>query len=165
MRSARRRTRARFFAERERIIIFRTMKGTLIRVIGVGAMLVAFASVAWAGVAGVQVTVSDHAGKLVYRGRTDASGVFSTPGVASGDYVVQLNSNDASAERKDYAIFAAAGKHRVVADAIEGAKLRAGGVALRLKVAPGTPIMGQIVLGGVNALGTKIVNGKRFVLV
>ncbi|MFL6594798.1 MAG: carboxypeptidase-like regulatory domain-containing protein [Chthoniobacterales bacterium] len=128
-------------------------------------MLSVFASVAWAGVAGVQVTVSDHAGKLTYRGRTDASGAFVTPWVTPGDYVVQINSTDAFADRSDYAIFAAAGKHRVVANAVEGAKLRSGGIAMRLKVAAGTPIIGQIALGGVNALGTKIVNGKRFVLV
>ena len=113
----------------------------------------------------MQVTVSDSAGGLTYRGRTDASGAFATGRVPPGDYVVQFNSTEVSAQRKDYAIFAAAGKHRVVADAIEGAKFRAGGVAMRLNVVRPTPIIGQIALGGVNALGTKIVNGKRYILV
>ena len=35
---------------------------------------------------------------------------------------------------------------------------------MRLKPTASTPIIGQVALGGVNALGTKIVNGVRYVL-
>jgi hypothetical protein len=116
------------------------------------------------GVADVDVTVSDAAGKLTFRGKTDARGTFATRPVAPGDYVVQFKARNAALNRSDYAIFAAAGHRRVVADAIAGAKFAGAGVAMRLKPTVSTPIMGQVAAGGVNALGTKIVNGVRYVL-
>jgi hypothetical protein len=128
------------------------------------ALLAAAPAVARGNVAGIDVTISDAAGRLVYRGKTDGNGAFATARVAPGNYVVQFNARNVDAKRKDYAIFAAAGRHRVVADEVEGAKFTGGGVAMRLKVAPGTPIIGQVALGGVHALGTKIVNGRRYVL-
>jgi hypothetical protein len=112
----------------------------------------------------VHVTVSDAAGRLIYRGKTDANGVFATGQVAAGNYVVQFNAKDAALNRNDYAIYAAAGRRRVVAQAISGRQLAGGGVAMRLESAARTPIIGQVALGGVNALGTKIVKGVRYVL-
>jgi hypothetical protein len=116
------------------------------------------------GVPNVDVTISDASGRLTYRGKTDAHGVFVTGRVRPGNYVVQFQAKNAAANRNDYAIFAAAGKHNVVADAVPGAKFAGAGVAVRLKLATGTPIIGQVALGGVNALRTKIVKGVRFVL-
>lgn len=116
------------------------------------------------GVPNVDVMVSDPAGRLAYRGKTDANGVFATRRLAAGNYVVQFKANKAAAHRNDYAIFAAAGHHRVVADAVSGAQIAGGGVELRLKSATGTLIIGQVALGGVEALRTKIVNGVRYVL-
>ena len=115
-------------------------------------------------VAGMDVTVSDAAGRLVHRGKTDAAGVFVTGRVAPGNYVVQLNAKKVALNRNDYGIFAAGGTHRVVADAVEGATFAKGGVAMRLKLKAATPIIGQVALGGVNALGTKIVGGLRYIL-
>jgi len=130
-----------------------------------GAGLFLFASVALgSGIPDVDVTVSDAAGKLAYRGRTDAQGVFATQPVAPGKYVVQFHAKTARTERTDYAIFAAAGHHRVVADAVAGAKFAGNGVAMRLNSTIGTPIVGQVALGGLNALGTRIINGVRYVL-
>ena len=116
------------------------------------------------GVANVNVTVSDASGRLTYRGRTDVNGVFATRPVAPGNYVVQFQAKTAAVNRSDYAIFAAAGTHSVVADAVSGAKFSAAGVAVRLKPTTGTPIVGQVALGGVNELRTKIVKGVRYVL-
>jgi hypothetical protein len=118
-----------------------------------------------AGVADVDVTISDAAGRLAYRGKTDSNGVFASGQVAPGNYVVQFRAKRAKANRNDYAIYAAAGHQRMVADAIAAAGLTGAGVAMRLKTATRTPIIGQIAVGGLDALGTKIVNGKRYVLV
>jgi hypothetical protein len=129
------------------------------------AGLLAIASIVrGGGVPNVEVTVSDATGKLTYRGKTDGSGVFATGPVAAGNYVVQFKAGNAAVDRNDYAIYAAAGYRRVVADAISGAAFSGAGVAVRLKPTAPTPIIGQVALGGVNALGTKIVNGVRYVL-
>jgi hypothetical protein len=118
-----------------------------------------------AGVANVDVTISDSAGRVAYRGRTDNNGIFASTKVVPGNYVVQFNAKNAAANRADYGIFAAAGYHRVVAEAVAGSKLAGAGVAMRVKATTASPIIGQVAVGGENALGTKIVNGKRYVLV
>jgi hypothetical protein len=124
------------------------------------------ASIAYGGgVENIEVTVSDAAGRLTYRGKTDSNGVFASRPVAAGEYVVQFKGKNVAANRKDYAIFAAAGHSRVVADAISGAQFTGGGVAMRLKSTASTPVIGQVALGGVDGLGTKIVKGVRYVLV
>jgi hypothetical protein len=134
-------------------------------ILGLLAALVLTAPLSDGGeVAKVDVTVSNEAGKLVYRGNTDSNGVFATKQVPPGNYVIQFNAKSAVLNRNDYAIYAAAGHRRVVADAISGAQLARAGVAMRLKPAVSTPIIGQVALGGVNALGTKIVKGVRYVL-
>jgi hypothetical protein len=111
-----------------------------------------------------EVTVSDEAGRLIYRAKTDDNGVFATREVIPGNYVVQFKAKNAALDRNDYAIYAAAGKRRVVADAIAGRRLAGSGIAMRLRPTISTPIIGQVALGGVNALGTKIVKGVRYVL-
>src|SRR4051812_22771862 len=128
------------------------------------ALFVAAATVHGAGVANVEVTVSDAAGRLTYRGKTDANGVFATGKVAAGNYVVQLRAKNAKVSRNDYGIFAAAAHQRVVADAVAGSKFASPGVAVRLKPTTSTVIVGQVAIGGPNELGTKIVNGRRLVL-
>jgi hypothetical protein len=127
-------------------------------------LLVAAPAVHAGGVPNVDVTVSDAAGRLTYRGKTDANGVFTTRRVAPGNYVVQFQAKTAAANRRDYAIYAAAGRHSVVADAVAGSRFSGGGVAMRLKPTTTTPIIGQVALGGVNELRTRIVNGVRYVL-
>jgi Carboxypeptidase regulatory-like domain len=117
-----------------------------------------------AGLPNVEVTVSDATGRLIYRAKTDANGVFVTSQAPPGNYVIQFKARNAAINRNDYAIFAAAGHQRVVADAISGAKFAGAGVAMRLKANARSPIIGQVALGGVNALGTKIVKGVRYVL-
>jgi hypothetical protein len=134
------------------------MRGTLFAVVFACAVVGLVASDAHGNVSGMDVTVSDAAGRPVYRGKTDAAGAFGTGRVAPGVYVVQLNAKKVALDRNDYGIFAAGGTHRVVADAVEGAKFASGGVAMRLKLKTATPIIGQV------ALGTKIVDGTRYIL-
>ena len=129
------------------------------------AALMVAGSVAGRGVDNLEVTVSDAAGRLSYRGRTDSNGVFASRPLAAGEYVVQFKGRNVAVDRNDYAIFAAAGHRRVVADSIAGAKFAGGGVAMRLKSTARTPVIGQVAIGGVEALGTKIVKGVRFILV
>jgi hypothetical protein len=143
---------------------FYSMRGTLFAVVFACAVVGLVASDAHGNVSGMDVTVSDAAGRLVYRGKTDAAGAFGTGRVAPGVYVVQLNAKKVALDRNDYGIFAAGGTHRVVADAVEGAKFASGGVAMRLKLKTATPIIGQVALGGTSALGTKIVDGTRYIL-
>jgi hypothetical protein len=116
------------------------------------------------GVANVDVTVSDATGRLTYRGKTDASGVFVTPPIRPGNYVVQFQAKKAAANRNDYAIYAASGHQRIVADAVPGQKFAGAGVAVRVKPTTSSAIIAQVAVGGLNELGTKIVNGVRYVL-
>ncbi len=143
-----------FLAVKNSLLFFVLFAGTVATALGLGA----------GGVPNVEVTISDAAGHLNYRGKTDANGVFATHQVPAGNYVIQLKAKNAAITRNDYAIFAAAGHQRVVADAISGATFTGAGVAMRLKPTASTPIIGQVALGGVNALGTKIVRGTRYVL-
>ena len=140
-------------------------KNTVKWVLLCAGLLVVASAAFGAGVPNVDVTISDAAGRLAYRGKTDSNGVFSSRKVAAGNYVVQFNAKTAGANRADYAIYAAAGHQRVVADAVAGSKLAGAGVAMRLKATTGTLIIGQVAVGGVNGLGTKIINGKRYVLI
>ena len=118
-----------------------------------------------AGVPNVDVTISDGSGRVAYRGRTDNNGIFASAKVVPGNYIVQFNAKNAAASRADYGIFAAAGHHRIVAEAVAGSKLAGAGVAMRVNATTATPIIGQVAVGGANGLGTRIVNGKRYVLV
>lgn len=117
-----------------------------------------------ASVSGMNVTVSDAAGQLVYRGTTNADGTFSTGRIARGNYVVQLNARGASVARGEYAIVIGAGKHKVVAESVAGEKFVGGGVAMRVRAAGGTRISGQVAQGGADAVRARIVDGRRYVL-
>jgi hypothetical protein len=109
--------------------------------------LLIVASVAYgAGVAPMDVTVSGPGGKVAYKGKTDASGTFSTPKLAPGNYIVQFNSPGLKAGQ--YAVVVSAGKKKVTADAIIGDKFAKGGVAMRVDVGAGLNITGQVALAG-----------------
>jgi hypothetical protein len=140
------------------------VKKDLLFLLFFGATAVTASRLLAGGVLNLEVTVSDAAGRLTYHGETDSNGVFATRQAPAGNYVIQLKAKNAAIKRNNYAIFAAAGHQRVVAEAVSGANLAGAGVALRLKATASTPIIGQVAVGGVNALGTKIVNGVRYVL-
>jgi hypothetical protein len=91
----------------------------------------------------INVTVLESSGgKIVFKGPTDARGLFATRGLKSGGYVVQFNSKSAPKESR-YALIASAGKEKVVANGIPGEKLIAG-VAVTIKVGPGLDLTGQV---------------------
>lgn len=143
---------------------FFTVKKNLLFLLLLGWIVATALALDAGGVPNVEVTVSDATGRLIYRGRTDSNGVFATSQAPAGNYVIQFKAKNAAITRNDYAIFAAAGHQRVVADAIAGAKFAGGGVAMHLKPTAPSPIIGQVALGGIHALGTKIVKGVRYVL-
>lgn len=117
-----------------------------------------------AGVPTMNVTVADAAGKLAYKGNTTGTGTFATPALPPGEYVVQLNGKADKAGQ--YAVVVSSGKQKVVAGSVEGAKLGAGGVAMRVKVGKGLNITGQI--SDATQIATsgntkiKVVNGRRY---
>jgi hypothetical protein len=106
------------------------------------AGLFAVASLAHGGVPSLNVTVLDSSGKTAFKGATDGKGVFASGALKPGEYVVQFNSKTAPKETR-YALIASAGKEKVVANGIEGAKLVAG-VAVTIKVAPGSSLTAQV---------------------
>lgn len=132
-------------------------------------LLVAASAVYAATVPSMDVTVSDSAGKLVYKGKTNSNGTFSTGKLNPGSYVVQFNANKSSV-KGPYALVVSAGKKKVTAEAVEGSKFAAGGVAMKVEVGRGLNITGQVAtnLAAVTASGNakvKVMNGKRYVWV
>jgi hypothetical protein len=114
----------------------------------------------------VDVTVSDASGKLVYKGKTNAKGTFATGKLQPGNYVVQFNGTQL---KGTYAIVSSAGKKKVTADSVAGEKFAKGGVAMKVEVAAGTPITGQVAEAGAmttaNGTKVKVVNGRRYYFV
>jgi hypothetical protein len=116
-----------------------------------------------AGAPPLEVTVSDASGKIAYKGRTSSTGTFSTGKLGPGNYIVQFNSKSAPAGQ--YTLVVSAGKKKVSADAVEGAKFSKGGVAMKLEGVPaGMNITGQVASGA--AAGSnpnvKVVNGTTY---
>lgn len=112
----------------------------------------------------MDVMVVDANNRLAHKGRLDADGSFSTRPLRPGDYVVQFNARG-GAPREDYAIIVGAGRNKVVADTVAGEKFAGGGVAMRIKVPRPTRIVGHVAAGGAEAIGVRIINGRRYILV
>jgi hypothetical protein len=91
----------------------------------------------------LSVLVADSAGKMAYKGATDASGGFATPKLQPGNYAVQLTSANAPKGAK-YTLVVSAGNKKVAANAIAAEKLAAGGVAVKIDVAAGLNITGKV---------------------
>jgi|GEM_PF-1360539 len=104
------------------------------------------ASFANAGVPSMNVTVSDSTGKAAFKGATKADGSFATANLLPGNYVVQFTAKNSSVKGQ-YSIVVAAGKKKVVADAVAGEKFLGGGVAMRVEVGAGLNIIGQVWVG------------------
>lgn len=124
---------------------------------------------AHAGIPGINVIVSDSAGKVAFKGVTRADSTFATSSLPPGDYVIQFRSTNAGLRGNQYLLVVSAGKKKVIADAVAGEQLGGGGVAMKLKVASGLQIAGQIanqestVVQGPNKV--RVVNGRRYVWV
>ncbi len=120
-----------------------------------------------ATVPSLDVTVMNPAGKVAYKGRTNASGVFQTAKMEPGSYVVQFNTKSAAEVKKEhFALVVSAGKQKVSAEDVEGAKLAGAGVAMKLEVKAASAISGQVADAvAANDPNVKIINGKRYVWV
>jgi hypothetical protein len=99
--------------------------------------------IAFAEVPPVTVTISTS-GKAAFKGNSDAKGTFATGKLQAGNYVVQFNSNNPALKGQKYTIVVAAGKKKVSAD-VAGEKFARGGVAMKVDVAAGLNISGQVV--------------------
>ena len=113
----------------------------------IAGLLGAAASVASAAVPLINVTVADSSGKAAYKGATDGKGTFATGKLQPGGYVVYFNSKSAPKGSK-YLLVISAGKKKVMANAVEAEKFAAGGVAMKIEVAAGLNITGQVAPAG-----------------
>ena len=91
----------------------------------------------------MNVSVSDSGGKAAYKGSINAQGVFATPTLQPGSYVVQFSSKDAP-KGGQYALVVSAGKKKVTANSIAAEKLAGAGVAMKIDVGQGLNITGQV---------------------
>jgi hypothetical protein len=107
----------------------------------------------------MSVTVSDSTGRAAYKGSTDPKGMFATGALKPGGYVVQFNARSRDVKGNNYALVVSAGTKKVVADAVEGEKFAAGGVAMRIQVGSSLSITGQVATG----LQTMMKDGKKMV--
>jgi hypothetical protein len=143
-------------------------------------LLPAFSFMYAATVPPMQVTVTNAAGKVLYKGTTTANGTFATGNLEPGNYVVQFDSKGKIAKGAKFALSASAGKYTVSADSEPGEKFVDPGVAMRVTVASSTKITGQVAPAGTlpkqtQAVAggntkkwngpTKIINGKRYIWV
>jgi hypothetical protein len=133
------------------------------------ALLLVVASAAYGGVPSLNVIVSDASGKVAFKGATDANATFATSNLAQGDYVVQFQSRNGALKGNQYLLVVAAGRKKVIADAVAGEKFHGGGVAMRVKVEPGLRITGQVATDQTTASArigrVMVIDGKRYVLV
>ena len=74
----------------------------------------------------------------------DASMTFGMGSLAAGNYVVQFNSSSGALKNDQYLVIVSAGQRKVIADSVSGKKFDGGGIAMRVKVAAGLRITGQI---------------------
>jgi hypothetical protein len=122
-------------------------------------LVMAVGSIAFGEVPGMRVTVSDSSGYAAYTGATDENGTFATGTLKPGHYVVQFNAKRNDVTGSTYALVVSAGRKKVVANSVAGDKFAGGGVAMRIEVAGGSRIVGQVASG----LTTMIKNGKTLV--
>jgi len=106
-------------------------------------LVVAAASVAYAALPQVKVTVADSSGKTAYKGATNASGTFATGTLQPGSYAVTFTSNNVP-KGNQYALVISAGKKKVSASAVGAERLAGGGVAMKIDVGAGLNITGQV---------------------
>ena len=137
--------------------------------------LLGAASLAFASAPKMDVTVTNSAGKVLFKGKTDAQGVFATRNLSPGNYVVQFNAN--SANGGPFALVINVGKKKVAAESVPASKFVKGGVAMKVEVDKEMRLVGQIAPVGQITLGNsdkavakgsakvKYVNGKKYVWV
>ena len=122
------------------------------------ALLCASASVAFGALPQLTVTVVDSGGKQAFKGATNAKGTFATGTLKPGNYTVQFNGNGVASG--SYALIISAGSKKVSADSIAAEKFAKGGVAMKIDVASGLNITGQVTSGMQTKVGP---DGKKMV--
>lgn len=131
-------------------------------------LLLVIATAAYGGVPSMNVIVSDSSGNVAFKGATHANATFATANLAPGNYVVQFQSKSAALNGNQYLLVVAAGRKKVIADAVPGEKIHGGGVAMKVNVESGMRITGQVAVDQVAASGSekvKVIDGKRYVWV
>jgi hypothetical protein len=133
------------------------------------AIMLAATTASYGRIPAIKVIVSDANGKVAFKGMTKADATFATGSLPAGDYVVQFGSTRAELKGNQYLLVVSAGKKKVIADAVAGEQFAGGGVAMRLKVAPGLQISGQVATQESTlvqgATKVRVINGKRYVWV
>ena len=133
------------------------------------ALFLGVAANAFAGVPPTGVIVVDTSGKVAFKGATDARATFATANLPPGDYVVQFHSKNGFLKGNKYLLVIAAGRKKVIADAVLGEKIDGAGVAMRLSVEGGQQITGQMavdqVVASPGSSKVKVIDGKRYVWV
>ncbi|MFN2624132.1 MAG: T9SS type A sorting domain-containing protein [Chthoniobacterales bacterium] len=131
--------------------------------------LAAFLNTAYGGIPSMDVTVFDATEKVVFKQVINATATFATGNLPAGKYVVQFNTRSAAVKGNQYLFVVSAGKKKVIADGVAGETLTRGGAAMKIQVAPGSEISGQVLNDETiaNAGGPKYrtIDGKRFVWV
>ena len=123
------------------------------------SLILASASVAFGKVPALNVIVSDGGGKAAYKGTTNSEGVFATANLKPGNYTVQFTSDSAALKGNNYSIVVSAGKKKVSAGPVSGEKFARGGVAIKVDVAAGLNVTGQVV----TAMSGPVKDGKKMV--
>ncbi|MEO6870675.1 MAG: hypothetical protein ABI233_00475 [Chthoniobacterales bacterium] len=95
----------------------------------------------------MDVKVTNSAGKVIYRGKTDAQGMFETKTVPPGNYVVQFNAAG-TAKGGPLALMVHAGDQESSANSVPASKFRKGGVAMKVEVKSATVLTGQVAPAG-----------------
>jgi hypothetical protein len=124
-------------------------------------LFLAVASIASGAVPSMSVTISDSAGNAAFKGATKNDGGFATAALKPGSYVVQFKTTNAAVKGGQYSIVVAAGKKKVVANAVAGDKFLAGGVAMKVEVAAGSGITGQVWAGATAETSTQPKDSMR----
>ena len=137
--------------------------------------LLGVASLVFASAPKMDVTVTNSAGKVLFKGKTDAQGVFATNNLSPGNYVVQFNAD--AAKGGPFALVVNVGKKKVAAESVPATRFVKGGVAMKVEVDKEMRLVGQVAPVGQITLGNgdkaaaktsakvKYVNGKKFVWV
>jgi hypothetical protein len=135
----------------------RTIARTLVIV-----LVAALASSVFGALPQMSVSVADASGKTAYKGATNAKGLFATPKLQAGNYVVQVRSSGAP-KGSHYSMVVSAGTKKVTASAVGAEKLAGGGVAMKIDVGAGLNITGQVAAEEKNSSAPIGHNGKPMV--
>lgn len=125
-------------------------------------VVLAIASTLYGAVPPMTVIVSDASNKVVHKTTISTNGTFTTGNLTPGNYIVQFTSNSAG-KGKYYSLVISAGKKKMASAAVPAEKFAGGGVAMKLDVGAGLPIIGQVAPAGDVKIDPK--TGKTLVFI